>query len=80
MITVAVLLGLAAVSVQVRQLANRAALFVLDAVGLACVFVGAALESETRRRRLFGLVLFLLFFLGLWGATTLVMHFVLWLP
>jgi hypothetical protein len=80
MITVAVLLGLAVVSVHVRQFVNRAALFVLDAVGLGCVFVSAALEAETRRRRLFGLVLFALFFVGLWGGTTLIMRLVLWLP
>jgi len=80
MITIAVVLGLAAVSVHVRQLVNRAMMFVLDAVGLGCVIVGAALEGGTRRRRQVGLVLFVLFFVGLWGATTLTMRFVLWLP
>jgi hypothetical protein len=80
MITCVVLIVLAALSAYLRQFVNRAALIVLDAIGLGCVFVSAALESQTRRRRMFGLVLFALFFLGLWGSTTLIVRFVRWLP
>jgi hypothetical protein len=80
MITVVLFVVLAALSAHVRQLAHRVAMFVLDVIGLGCVFVAAALESQTRRRRLFGLVLFAVFMIGLWGATTVAMRFVLWLP
>jgi len=80
MITLAAIVLLAALSVHVRRLASRGALFALDAIGLGCVFITAALESRMRRRRMFGLVLFALFILGLWATTTLVMRLVLWLP
>ena len=42
MITCVVLIVLAALSAYLRQFVNRAALIVLDAIGLGCVFVSAA--------------------------------------
>jgi hypothetical protein len=80
MITMAVFVALVLVSVRVRQLAHRAAMFAIDIIGLGCVFVAAALEGQTRRRRMFGLVLFAVFFFGLWATTTLVMRLILQLP